>query len=250
MLVAVAVALGGVGAARADDGVEAYPRAAIDRPRVLPRGMMEARLDLALVARQVTVVGDAVVSTAIEPVVGVRYGALPAVDAEVSYAFSLKDLEPRGVLRAGVRYRLRERGRVRLAARVATGYHVLDEAFGGVGLGVDLQWRLAKVVAITTPGDQLVLGFADGMEPVALRLPIGVSVQAAPAVALFAQTVVAVIAVAPAEASEVIGRDRTPLVIGGAWSRGAIELGLACDVDDVGRVADRYALRATVALRR
>lgn len=250
MLVAVAIACGGVGAARADEGAEGYPRAALDRPRVLPRGTIEARLDLALVARQVTVLGEAVVSTALEPVLGVRYGVLPAVDAEVSYRFSLKDLEPRGVLRVGLRYGLRERGRVRLAARVTSGYRVLDEAFGGIGAGVDLQLRLAKVVAITTPGDQLVLGCADGARPIALRLPVGVSVQAAPAVTLFAQTVVAVIAVAPAEGSEVIGRDLTPLLIGGAWSSGAIDLGLALDVDDLGRVADRYAFRATVALRR
>jgi hypothetical protein len=235
-------------------GLAGYPQAVIDRPRVLPKGVLEARADLAIAYLKI---GDSS-STGIGLGLSARYGLAPKIDATLGYSFALKEFEIKGDLAIGAAYSLTESDKMGVAVRVDTGINlngVNDEGesavkFGGVALGLDLIYRVTPKIGIGTRGGHLVLGFADGVKPISFGIPVQVEFQANEKINAFLGTQVANIAISPSEGTAVFGRDGLPLTIGGTFSpSNKLDIGLQFVAPDLEFVADFFAINLHAAMR-
>jgi hypothetical protein len=231
------------------EGIAGYPQAVIDRPGVLPKGVLEITADLPILVK------PSPVSLALG--IGARYGLAPKIDAQISYAFALKEFEIKGDLGLGLQYDLATNDKMRAALRVTTGLDLngFDAAtgdskvqFNGIGLGVNFQYKLTPKVAVFTPGNQLTMGGADFPKPVAINLPIGFGFQASPELWAWASTSIGTFGLSPS--GNVLISDITPASIGASFSpSNKMDVGASLDFFDLQHAGDFLAISLHAALR-
>lgn len=228
------------------EGIAGYPQAVIDRPRVLPKGVLEATADVGIARISIEGLGSA---TGVGLGLSGRYGIAPKLDATLSYGFSLKEFEIKGDLGLDVQYSLAESEKMGVAARVSTGYSVVGEAFSGVALGLNLIYRVTPKIGVGTNGGHLVLGFADGVKPVSLNLPVQVEFQANEKINVFLATQIATIGLSPS-GTAIIGRDGIPLTVGGSFSpSNKLDIGAAFTAPDLEFLADIFVVDIFARIR-
>lgn len=233
--------------AAADTGLAGYPQAVIDRPGVLPKGMLEVTGDVPIVRISITVLGVTASSTGVGLGLAARYGIAPKIDGQLGYGFSLKDFEIKGNLSAAFQYDVKTDDKLRVAARLTTGYSVLGSSFDGLGLGVNLQYKITPKIAVFTPGDQLTMGGSDFPKPVAINLPVGVGFQANEKINAFASTNIGTIGLSPS-GNAFIG-DVIPLTVGGTFSpSNKLDVG-ASFAADLKTVGDAFLFNIHAAMR-
>lgn len=232
----------------ADTGEAGYPQSMIDRPRVLPKGMLEASADVDIARLSITVLGVTASSTSVGLGLAARYGLAPKIDALVGYGFSLKDFEIKGDLHAAVQYSLAESAKMGLAARVSTGYSVLGSSFDGIGLGVNFQYKVTPKIGITSPGDQITMGFSDGIKPMSLNLPVGLNFQANEKINAFLLTSIGTIGLSPSGNSLI--SDITPLTLGATFSpSNKMDVGASIGFLDLQHAGDAFIIGIRAAMR-
>ena len=221
------------------EGLAGYPQAVIDRPRVLPKGVLEATVDLPILIKP---------DTAIAVGLAARYGLAPKLDAQLSYGFSLKEFEIKGDLGVAVQYSLAESDKLGVAARVTTGYSVVGEAFDGVGLGVNLQYKITPKISVFTPGDQITMGGADFPKPVSINLPVGFGFQANEKIWAWAATSIGTIGLSPS--GNTLISDLTPVQVGASFSpSNKLDVGATLDFLDVQHAGDFFGIGLHAAIR-
>ena len=114
-----------------------------------------------------------------------------------------------------VQYSLAESEKMGVAVRVSNGFGVGSEEFAGLGLGLNLIYRITPQLAVYTDCAHLSFGGADFPKPVSINLPIGFQFQANEKINAFLSTSIANIGLSPS-GTVLIGRDVTPLNLG-AW---------------------------------
>lgn len=223
----------------AGEGLAGYPQAVIDRPGVLPKGVLEVTGNVPILIKP---------DTAISLGLGARYGLAPKIDAQITYGFSLKEFEIKGDLGVVAQYDVKTSEKLRVAARLSTGYSVVGEAFDGVGLGLNLQYKLTPKVAVFTNGDHLSLGGADFPKPVAINLPIGFGFQANEKIWAWAQTSIGSIGLSPS--GNVLISDITPLSLGASFSpSNKLDVGASLNFLDLQHAGDFFGIGLHAALR-
>ncbi|HVV87340.1 MAG TPA: hypothetical protein VHE35_30070 [Kofleriaceae bacterium] len=235
------------------EGIAGYPQAVIDRPGVLPKGVLEVTANLPIAYIKILDTS----STGVGLGLAARYGLAPKIDGQIGYAFSLKDFEIKGDLGAGVQYELAQKEKLRVAARVTTGLNLngVDPSdgsskvdFDGIGLGVNLQYKLTPKVAIYTPGDQITLGFDDGVKPVAINLPFGVGLQASDKLWAFVDSSIGTIGLSPS--GNTLISDITPFDIGALFSpSNKLDVGATLGFLDLQHAGDALTVSLRAALR-
>lgn len=227
----------------AEDGAAmagGYPQAVIDRPAVLPKGMLEVTGLVPLLVKPSPLSAGLVL--------GARYGVAPKIDAALSYGFSLKEFEIKGDLGVAVQYSVIEEAKMLLAAKVSTGYSVVGEEFSGVGLGAYFQYNITPKIAVISPGDQITIGFSDGIKPLSLNLPIGFGFQANEKIYAFANTSIGTIGLSPSGNSLI--SDITPLQVGATFSpSNMLDVGASVIFPDVQSAADFIGVGLQAAYR-
>lgn len=237
-------------AASEDGGAMAgdYPQAVDARPRVLPKGMLEVTGALDYARLSLTVAGVTATSDSIGLGLGARYGIAPKIDGALSYGFSLKDFEIKGDLGVALQYSLSESDKMGMAAKVTTGYSVVGEEFSGVGLGVNLIYRLTPKISVQTPGDQLTMGGSDFPKPVAINLPVGFGYQANEKINAYLMTSIGTIGLSPS--GNTLISDATPITVGGSFSpSNKLDIGAMLSFPDVQHAGDFLVVGVNAAMR-
>jgi hypothetical protein len=175
--------------ARADEAATAWPRAIIDRPLTLPKGLVALQGDLATPT-----------SSFFDPAlirVGVGYGINDDLELNfAAYSFNTDDAG-HGAIDAGLGYKLLRGaagGKLEVIARAQVGYHLSNDGdLDPIGLGVHVQYNVTPKIAIISgaPGTlyspQLSIGVVDP-KLTTFSLPIGIGFQATPELFIEADT--------------------------------------------------------------
>jgi|JI10StandDraft_1071094.scaffolds.fasta_scaffold16478_2 opacity protein-like surface antigen len=237
----------------AAEGLPGYPQAVIDRPGVLPKGVLEVTADLPITYIKILDTS----ATGVGLGIGARYGLAPKIDAQLTYSFSLKDFEIKGPLGVVAQYEITTSDKLRVAARVSTGldFNGIDLTdgsskveFAGVGVGLNLQYKITPKIAVFTNGDHLSLGGSDFPKPVSLNLPIGFGFQANEKINVFAQTSIGTIGLSPS--GNVLISDITPFQLGGTFSPdNKLDIGAALTFLDLQHAGDALAVTLHAAFR-
>lgn len=231
----------------ADVGGQSYkgvPIEIIDRPRALPKGLMQLGGDLAIARTSVTVAGKTTSSTGAALGLSFGYGVADKLAVGVGYSFALKEFEAKGDLSLFAAYSFMENSRaakMSAAATVGLGYNILGESLDPIELGVDFHYKLTPKMELFSGGGQLQIGI-DPDTTASLSLPVGFGFQASPNLWAFAQTSLATIGLKPS-GTTLIGRDFTPLSLGAYYSPSAqLDVGASFNTVDLGGVADAFSI--------
>ena len=207
---------------------------------MLPKGLLEAKGMLGLTN----------ISDAIGLGIGAHYGVAPKIDAGLFYAFALKEFEIKGDLTFTAQYSLTESEKMGLAARISTGYSLVGESFDGVGLGLNLIYRVTPKISVGTNGDHISLGGTDFPKPVKINLPVQVGYQVDDKINAFVGTTLATIAVSPSDGTTIIGADVTPLDVGATFSpSNKLDVGAMFSTLNLADTADLYLITVMAAFR-
>lgn len=166
---------------------ERWSRRYIDRPRTLPRGVLEAGgyLDLDRYAA-----GDTSTTT-ISALAAGGYGVTDQLEVRASYGLTLDEFEAKGPLSVGAAFGLRE-GSLAIAASGDFTYDLASE-IGELGLGARVRYKLTPDLALYSYRQLVMTLVSDAGKPANLRLPIGVGFQLNEALYLFGETELAVL---------------------------------------------------------
>lgn len=183
----------------------------IDRPRTLPRQMVEAGgyLDIARVG------GDAAVTT-VGLVGAAGYGVSDQLEVRASYGLALDEFESKGPLSVGAAFGLAEGA---LAIAVTGDFlYDLNSEVGEIGVGARARYLLSPTLAIYSQRQLLVTVISDfELKPANLLLPIGVGFQLNPQLYLFGETELAVLDLKDSETLALFA-DYIPLTVGAVFS--------------------------------
>lgn len=190
---------------------ERWSRRYIDRPRTLPKGVIEAGGYLN-VDRYAA--GDASVTTTGALVAG-GYGVSDQLEVRASYGLTLDEFEAKGPLSVGAAFGLRE-GSLAIAVSGDFSYDLASE-IGDLGIGARVRYKLTPDLALYSYRQLVMTLVSDGGKPANLRLPIGVGFQLSEALYLFGETELAVLDLKDSE-TQALFADYIPLTVGGVFT--------------------------------
>lgn len=190
-----------------------YPRAVINRPLTLPKGLAQVGADLAA--------NHDFSGFGLNAVGG--YGVSDDLEVTGFYAFALKDFEIKGSLDVDVGYKLLRGaagGKLEVIGRGRVGYNVLGEDLNPLRLGAQVQYNVTPKIALISPAQQLVIGLADndaGVTPIYLQIPVAVGYQATPELYVQLDTTLAQIEISDS-GNAFFGADTTPIAVTGVYN--------------------------------
>jgi hypothetical protein len=189
-----------------------WPQRFIDRPRTLPRGMIEAGgyLDF---NRAGVADADPVTSTGLFLAGG--YGVSDQLELRVSYGFTIDPSEPKGPLGLAVGFGLKE-GQLAVAAAADFTYDLLYET-ADLAVGPRVRYKLTPDLALYSSRHLVITVISDGAQPASLHLPIGVGYQLNKQLYAFAETEIAQIDLKDS-VSLLIFDDYIPFTAGGVFA--------------------------------
>ena len=188
-----------------------YPRAVIARPLTLPRSVAVLGADVGANHDFTTMGGT--------PIAG--YGFTDAFEVQIPYAFTARELEPRGSVNVDAGYMVLRGavgGALEAIARVRTGYSLLDKAATPLMIGLHVQYNFTDKLAVIsgTPGSQqLRISLANdttGAMPVDLSLPVGVGFQASNELYVQLDTKLLQLGIHDSS-TQLVGKDTTPMTL-------------------------------------
>lgn len=188
----------------------------IDRPRTLPKGMIEAGAYLDF--ERYTFAGDGgeeSSDTITRLYIAGGYGLSKELELRVSYGLTLDEFEGKGPLSVGAGFTLKE-GQLALAASGDFVYDLGTEV-GEIGLGARARYLVNDDLAVYTARQLQFTVIADGTQPAYLRLPVGVAYQFTDKIYGFAETEIASLNLKDTE-TVVIFADYVPLTAGGVFA--------------------------------
>lgn len=188
------------------------PQEIIDRPRTLPGGMVEGRLDFGVFGY------DQGTSTGLGQRLRLSggYGLSDAFELRGGY---LAQINPggAGVLTFGMGYSFVALGPASLAGKLSTGYDIEHGALEPLVLGLDAQIKVTGRWAIFLPSHQFEIGLAGQNKPISLHVPVGLRWQANPNVSLDFTTKLARVGLKDS-GSVAFGADILPLGVAAYYS--------------------------------
>jgi hypothetical protein len=217
-----------------DDKWARWGQRYLDRPRTLPKGVVEAGgyLDLDRVSA-VDAQGGSRSTTTTRLYAAAGYGVSDQLEVRLSYGLALDELEAKGPVSAGVGLGLKE-GQLALAVAGDFVYDLLGEV-GEIGVGARARYKLMPNLALYTQRQLVVTVLSDDdRKPANLRLPVGVGFQLNDQLYLFGETELAVLNLKDSE-SLTLFADYIPLTVGGVFALSSkLELGglLYTDLED------------------
>jgi hypothetical protein len=188
----------------------------IDRPRTLPRGMIEAGGYLNFDRASYVADGGAERTDTITRLyVAGGYGISDQLEARVSYGLALDPFEGKGPLSLGAALSLLEGP---LAFAVAGDFNYdLGTEVGELGLGARVRYKILPQLSLYSFRQLQVTVIADGTQPANLRLPLGAGYQLTDKIYGFAETELASINLRDS-ATFVIFDDYVSLTAGGVFA--------------------------------
>lgn len=176
-----------------------WPRRVIDRPLTLPGELVVAGFDVIGLSTVATTMMGTSASLGWLAGLAAGYGVTDSLELNAvtpNYTFALTDFEIRGALDIGVGYKLLRGaagGKLEVIARVIAGYDLNASAARPIRIGVHAQYNLTPRIAIFTHdigAGNAGLSIAVDGDPgtVGVTLPIGVGIQATPALWIEADT--------------------------------------------------------------
>ncbi len=188
----------------------------IDRPRTLPKGMIEAGAYLDFERDTFVADGGAEESDTITRLyLAGGYGLSKELELRVSYGLTLDEFEGKGPLSVGAGFTLKE-GQLALAAAGDFVYDLSTEV-GEIGIGARARYLVNDDLAVYTARQLQFTVIADGTQPAYLRFPIGVAYQFTDKIYGFAETEIASLNLKDTE-TVVIFADYVPLTAGGVFA--------------------------------
>lgn len=202
----------------------------IDRPRTLPKGMIEVGGYLDLNRLSIDD-GEGSSSTTITQLTGAAsYGVSDQLEVRVTYGLTLDEFEAKGPFSVGAALGLKE-GQLALAVAGDLVYNLLDEV-GEIGVGARARYKVMPNLAIYTQRQLEVTVISDyELKPANLRLPVGVGFQLNDRLYLFGETQLAVLDLKDSETLALFA-DYIPLTAGAVFSLSPkLEVGGLLDTD-------------------
>lgn len=189
----------------------------IDRPRTLPKGLIEAGgyLDFDRFAT-VDAQGDSSSTTTTRLFAAAAYGVSDQLEVRLSYGLALDEFEAKGPFSVGVGFGLKE-GQLAVAVAGDFVYDLLGEV-GEIGVGARARYKVKPNLAIYTQRQLVVTVVSDyDLKPANLRLPVGVGFQLSDQLYLFGETELAVLDLKDSE-SLTLFADYIPVTAGAVFS--------------------------------
>jgi hypothetical protein len=207
--------------------MEPWPDVIIERPYVLPSGMLAAYADVELARISATVAGMTESATEEGLHLGAGFGITDKITAGVEYAFALHEFEIKGPLTLWSELKLAHGEKLNVAA--SAGLVVDLNASDAMGAstttetlvaGVGAAYKVTPTLAVFTGapvgpgpvGQQLQVGFQSGA-PITFDVLAGAGVQATPQLFAYASTNLAHLSISNS-ANGFFGADFIPLNVG------------------------------------
>ncbi|HUS33419.1 MAG TPA: hypothetical protein VMZ53_33185 [Kofleriaceae bacterium] len=206
-----------------------WPQSVIDRPYVVPAGTIGVGASLGVAKASFTfvdpVTGMSSTTSATGEGMGITaaYGISDALNAGVSYGFSLHEFEIKGPLTVYGAFKLAHSAKMSVAASASFTYDVGAET-KGINAGLGLRYNVAPKIAVFTGapfgpgpvGEHLSLSL-DSDGPISFDVFAGAGLQATPQAFVYLSTNVAHINISN-DATGIFGADFVPIQLGGQFS--------------------------------
>jgi hypothetical protein len=214
---------GMVAPVEATDKWAAWPTRFIDRPRTLPKGMIEAGGYLDISRFNVTAGGMTSTSSSTALTAAGGYGVSDKLEVRASYGISLDPSSGKGPFAVEAGFGFAE-GKLAIAGRGDFSYDLGSES-GGVGLGASVRYLIKPDLGLYTSRQLVITLISNGAKPATLELPIGAGYQLNDHLYLFGETKIASINLQDS-VSRGLFADFIPITVGGVFALSAkIEVG-------------------------
>lgn len=225
-----------------------WPLQIQDRPFTLNKGMVDGHLSLSIanIVTTVTTGTPPVTTTKSDTGValgfGASYGVSDQVEVGADYAiqFAPDFAADQGPLVAHLAYRAAHDAKMDLAAYANFTFLNVGDGFYILGLGANFRYKVAPKIGIITPAPQLAIGL-NSPQPIALALPVGVDLAAAPNIYAALTTNIGTIAIKDAGDSAFIFDKVIPINLTAFYSMPKIDIGVGIS-DDLKNAGDTYAI--------
>lgn len=203
-------------AAPASDKWARWSTRYIDRPRTLPRGLIEAGGYLDFDRYSYTFDGETSSTTYTNLTGAVSYGVSDQLEVRATYTLTLDEFEAKGPFSVGAALGLLEGP---LAVALAGDFvYDLNLEYGEIGVGGRARYKVAPNLSIYSQRQLVITVISDAeLKPANLRLPVGVGFQLNDQLYLYGETELAVLDLKDSQTLALFA-DYIPLYAGAVFS--------------------------------
>lgn len=203
-------------AAPASDKWARWSTRYIDRPRTLPRGLIEAGAYLDFDRYSFTAGGMTSSTTYTNLTGAVSYGVSDQLEVRATYTLTLDEFEAKGPFSIGAALGLLEGP---LAVALAGDFvYDLNLEYGEIGVGARARYKVAPNLSIYSQSQLVITVISDAeLKPANLRLPVGVGFQLNDQLYLYGETELAVLDLKDSQTLALFA-DYIPFYAGGVFS--------------------------------
>ena len=203
-------------AAPASDQWARWSTRYIDRPRTLPRGLIEAGAYLDFDRYSFTAGGMTSSTTYTNLTGAVSYGVSDQLEVRATYTLTLDEFEAKGPFSVGAALGLLEGP---LAVALAGDFvYDLNLEYGEIGVGARARYKVAPNLSIYSQRQLVITVISDAeLKPANLRLPVGVGFQLNDQLYLYGETELAVLDLKDSQTLALFA-DYIPLYAGAVFS--------------------------------
>lgn len=203
-------------AAPASDKWARWSTRYIDRPRTLPKGLIEAGAYLDFDRYSYTVDGGTSSTTYTNLTGAVSYGVSDQLEVRATYTLTLDEFEAKGPFSVGAALGLLEGP---LAVALAGDFvYDLNLEYGEIGVGARARYKVAPNLSIYSQRQLVITVISDAeLKPANLRLPVGVGFQLNDQLYLYGETELAVLDLKDSQTLALFA-DYIPLYAGAVFS--------------------------------